>query len=131
MTDNEIISYLGNPWLEGATGPHEFDCWGLLRYIMRHHYGKIVEQIPLGNPAAILDVVQGKLTYGEWVQLDEPKDGCGALLRGGSEPHVGVWLQNDGGGVLHSIKGSGVVYSNKRDLKVLMFPRVKYYDKVK
>lgn len=127
MTDAEILSYLGKPWTEGAEGPDAFDCWGLLRWVLEHHYGQHVPRLPLGEPEAIMRAVRERLATGEWVPMQMPCDGCGALLRGGTEPHVGVWLANDGGGVLHSMRGTGVVFSRERDLRNLMFPRVKYY----
>lgn len=31
--------YIGLPWVAGAQGPDEFDCWGMVRWILKHEYG--------------------------------------------------------------------------------------------
>lgn len=127
MTDSEIRSYLGIPWQEGARGPEAYDCWGLLMHILNKFYCREIPEIPLEHPELCMAIAKENFESGKWTQVTEPLDGDAVLLRGGLRPHVGIWLENDQGGVLHSMNGMGVLFSSMRDLRVLQFPRVKYY----
>ena len=36
---SDIINrYVGKPWVSGGRGPDEFDCWGLVKYVMANEY---------------------------------------------------------------------------------------------
>ena len=37
--------YIGRPWVAGAQGPDSFDCWGFVRYVLKHEYGHDVPQV--------------------------------------------------------------------------------------
>ena len=80
--------YIGCPWVAGAQGPDSFDCWGFVRFVLLHEYGYNVPP----------DVV---------------------LMRQAKNPvHAGLWLDIDGGGILHCVRGSGVVFQNIASLNL-------------
>ena len=68
-----------------------------------------------------------KMRSGEWEIADSPAHGDGVLLRDGNDPHVGIYLDLDGGGVLHALEGKGVVFTALRDLNFLGFARPTFY----
>lgn len=127
MTPLEVLPYIGLPHEDGATGPYAYDCWGLLRHIQQRYFGVEMPDAPIGDEAACLAMYEEEMVSGRWRTVDVPQHGDGALLRGGLLPHVGTWLDIDGGGILHSLSGSGVIFSNPRNIKLLGFPRVTYY----
>ncbi|MEM7073040.1 MAG: hypothetical protein AAF418_05665 [Pseudomonadota bacterium] len=43
----------------------------------------------------------------DWRKIDTPEQGCGVLMEKGS--HCGVWLDVDGGRVLHAHRFRGIV----------------------
>lgn len=104
--------YIGLPWANGAQGPEAFDCWALVRHVQREHYGR---ELPIINVDAenYREVCASFETHPErarWSLVDAPQDGdCVLTHRGWQIDHVGVYLDLDGGRVLHSIRGSGVV----------------------
>ncbi len=54
---------------------------------------------------------------GHWQPVAAYRDGDGVMMRTARYPiHVGVWLEADGGRVLHCAAGSGVVCQSRRDL---------------
>lgn len=59
--------------------------------------------------------------------VDNPKHGDAVLLRGGDCPHVGIWLEFERGGVLHSLEGVGVIWTPEYKLNTLGFGRSTYY----
>jgi cell wall-associated NlpC family hydrolase len=107
--------YIGLPWVAGAQGPDSFDCWGFVRFILQHEYGYKVPPVNV-NPECLRDVLQAFRNDQAFQAFDEvPKlqDGDVVLMRQAKNPvHAGIWLDIDGGGVLHCVRGSGVVFQN-------------------
>lgn len=48
--------YIGLPWVAGAQGPDEFDCWGMVRWILKHEYGIDVPAVNV-NPDNLRSVL--------------------------------------------------------------------------
>ena len=85
---NHYVDLIGKRFREGARGPAEYDCWGLLQCVLRR-MGHNPTDFP-SDPALLLQAISD-----EWQPLDrEPiEPGDGILLRS-SDPrylwHVGV-----------------------------------------
>ena len=46
-------------------------------------------------------------------EVEKPQDGDVVLMRQSKNPvHAGLWLDTDGGGILHCVRGIGVIYQN-------------------
>ena len=107
--------YIGRPWVAGAQGPNSFDCWGFVRYVLKEEYGYDVPQVNV-NPECLRDVLMAfrtDLAFTAFEEVDAPQDGDVVLMRQAKHPvHAGLWLDIDGGGVLHSVRGNGVVFQN-------------------
>jgi cell wall-associated NlpC family hydrolase len=107
MTLDEVRSYLGKPYVAGADGPDAFDCRGLVCWILRHHFSRDVPNLPIGPQLG--DLWSESITSGAWETVDLPKHGDAVVLRGGADPHVGVYLEVPSPGVLHAWEGVGQV----------------------
>lgn len=121
--------YLGHRWESGATGPDAWDCGTFVRHIELLHFGRAVPDVVV-DATRMRDVVRAidGLDLGDWDEVAQPRDGDGAILaysRHGS--HVGVWIDVDGGGVLHCQNGAGVIFTPANRLKMCGWARVKYY----
>lgn len=127
MTPQQAGHYIGTPWVLGAEGPEAYDCWGLLRHVEREYFNVDMPQITSFEMVDAASMFQEKVESGAWVQNAFPQHGDGALLREGNEPHVGIYLDIDGGGILQSIRGVGVVFTPLRNLRTMGYSRVKYY----
>lgn len=101
--------YIGRRWVSGGRGPDTFDCWGLAWWVEREHYGREIPCYPVAEypERGATDVgwardvflrVQALLSG--WVRTDAPIDGSVVVMNGGS--HVGVYVEADGGLVLHA-----------------------------
>lgn len=122
--------YIGRPWVAGAQGPNSFDCWGLVRYVLKHEYGHDVPQVNV-NPECLRDVLQAfrrNLAFTAFVEVPYPRDGDVVLMRQAKNPvHAGIWLDVDGGGVLHCCRNSGVVFQNVPSLNATGWFLHSYY----
>ncbi len=111
--------YIGTPYSETGEGPESFYCWSFFRHIEKQHFSRELPSIP--NEDHLLAVAKSFRDRGErkdWVLTDDPKDGDGVLMRQARYPtHCGVWLDIDGcAGVLHCVRGNGVVFQRMDDL---------------
>ncbi|MBW4789115.1 C40 family peptidase [Alcaligenes faecalis subsp. faecalis] len=125
MTADDANQYIGLPWRLGARGPSEYDCRGLLVHCRSTYFGGGIPDFELGDAAR--DLYAHKMRSGEWQIVAIPEHGDGVLLRDGNDPHVGIYLDLDGGGVLHALEGKGVVFTALRDLNFLGFARPTFY----
>ncbi len=107
--------YIGLPWVAGQQGPDSFDCWGFVRYVLKHEYAYDVPRVNV-NPECLRDVLHAfrtDLAFQAFEEVYAPQDGDVVLMRQAKYPvHVGLWLNIDGGGVLHCVRGNGVVFQN-------------------
>lgn len=59
------------------------------------------------------------LAFQAFVEVEKPQGGDVVLMRQAKNPvHAGLWLDIDGGGVLHCVRESGVVFQNIRSLNL-------------
>jgi cell wall-associated NlpC family hydrolase len=126
MTPADINRYIGLHWVAGARGPESFDCWGLLRHVQDAHFGIEIPDVPAFGAVA-REMYDERMNSREWEIVDQPFHGAGVLMRGGDDAHVGIWLDLEGGGVLHSMERVGVIWSPKLTLRMLGFCRLKFY----
>lgn len=100
--------YIGEPWIAG-----EHDCWHFARRVWREVFGFAVPPIEVDalNRMASTRAFGTHPEVAAWTPLAAPEDGAGVLLGKSSRAcHVGVWANCDGGGVVHCIEHSGVVF---------------------
>lgn len=127
MNQDDVIPYIGLPHKPGARGPDAYDCWNLLCHIQATHFGVQMPEAPIGDEQACLALFKDKAESGQWIAVATPEHGDCALLRGGQWPHVGVFLEFDGGGVLHAMEGRGIIWTRTANLRAFGFGRTVYY----
>lgn len=122
--------YIGRPWVAGAQGPDSFDCWGFVRYVLKHEYDHDVPQVNV-NAECLRDVLlafRTDLAFQAFKEVEKPQDGDVVLMRQSKNPvHAGLWLDVDGGGVLHCVRDSGVVFQNVCSLNTCGWYLDSYY----
>lgn len=121
---------IGRPWISGHQGPDSFDCWGFFRYVQRTHFKLEVPFID-ADAENFRDVAKkfgGSQERDNWISQTTPKDGDAVLMAHCKYPsHVGIWIDADGGGVLHCVRGEGVVFGTLTSLKNSGWARVEFY----
>ena len=130
MSGHWAQQYLGRPWAPGAAGPDRFDCWGLFRHVQRTHYGRDLPEI-LVDPLSVLSCVRAiddQQHSGLWQEVEHPQDGDAVVMAQGRIPtHIGIWIDVDGGRVLHAQQGAGVIASSPQALTSMGWTHRRYY----
>jgi hypothetical protein len=132
--DHWANNLVGRPWIPGGRGPAAFDCWGLLVHVYREHYAL---EVPghIGHHSEDLRenirLYTEELTSGKWVELDageDPVDGHAVAISAGRRfHHVGVFLDVDGGLILHALQGKGVLAQTAAGLRTFGLNNLKFY----
>lgn len=125
MTPAEIRCYVGKPYELGADGPESYDCRGLVCRVLRMHFGRDVPVLPVGPQLG--HVWAENMSTGAWETVTRPRHGDAVVLRGGNDPHVGIYLESAGPGVLHAFEACRqVVWTPFDRLRMLGFSRLSF-----
>lgn len=125
MTADEIIQYIGLPWIAG-----ERDCWAFFRELQARHYGLFVPAVDIDalDLRCVVSAFDGHDEKRNWTEIELPEDGCAVLMQRNRYPsHIGMWVNVDGGKVLHCAQGIGVVCQNLQALKFEGWTRISYW----
>lgn len=124
------VKYVGLPYEIGSRGPEKYDCWGLFKHVYEKEFGIKMPDLP-GITMTSVKSQSRTIEAGiedEWVNVLQPFDGAGVAM--GQKQHihhVGIYLDVDGGKILHANSGTGVVASSPAHLRILGFHQILYY----
>lgn len=112
--------YIGRPWENGACGPDAYDCYGVVRAVYLDQLGVTMPVLdvdalaPLSVRRAMRDY-----DYSQWQEIERPEQTFDVVeMSLANRPHhVGVYIDLDGGGVLTSIEGAGVIFQTLSSLR--------------
>lgn len=99
--------YLGKPWRAGAAGPDAYDCWGLLCAVLAARAGIKVDVIahPPEELRALIAFFRDHAEFANWREVDTPTELDAVVMAQAKHPfHVGVWVDANGGRVLHACR---------------------------
>jgi len=121
--------YIGKKWVSGARGPDEFDCWGLLLYVLKNEFNLDIEKeyhIHGKDIFKITKAYEKAVSSNNWERKKIPRNGHAvALSKGKKIHHAGIWISD---GCLHSLDGSCVVHNNLFSLRRNGFTRIEFYE---
>lgn len=120
--------YIGAPWEAGAQGPQAFDCMGFFRHLQVAHFGVKVPSIiapDYDDPSVLVELFGKHQERAKWTRIDQPAHGCAVIVH--RPMHIGTWLGIDGGGVLHCVRGPGVVFTADSAWPVSGFGRREFF----
>lgn len=122
---------IGLPWSRGATGPGEYDCWGLVRHVQRARFGVEMPVLAIGS-ATNWSGLRSMINRTQWGPAAVASDGDVVTMKGADGAHVGVVIAVDGSlTVLHCIgnesNAGGVITTPIEDLPSLGFGRVEIW----
>ena len=126
-----VNDYIGKPWEKGAAGPDAYDCGGLVRTVMRTHYGIELRDIGADCASLIRQVraIDSDPAWSAFAQVGTPQDGdLVKLIRQTRPMHVGIWVAlSTGGGILHAHQGGGVVFDEPWIVMAKGWGKLEYY----
>ena len=100
--------YIGTPWVSGVS-----DCWHFARRVWREQFGIVVPVVNVDAASALAGrkAFRDQSRHG-WHEVQTPMEGDAVLMTMAQTPcHVGIWLDPEGGGVLHSVEGIGAIFT--------------------
>jgi len=127
----EIEQLIGKPYEPGAQGPDSYDCWGLAKKVQKTLFNREMPSIkdPPTNLKTLIRFVKNHEARGQWIKSDGPKHGQLVELAHGKNPfHIGVYLDIDGGGLIHSVNPLGVCFDRLATLEAAGWRRFVYHD---
>lgn len=131
MTDYAWINdYVGLPWDRGANGPDRFDCFGLVQYVGNRYFNLDIPDLAT-HPETLkqaIRAIRDTENWGEFGPVNSPQSGDLVKMYRHSDPdHIGIWVDVDGGGVLHSARGIGVMFDSPFLLVSMGWVKLEYY----
>jgi cell wall-associated NlpC family hydrolase len=122
--------YIGMPYELGARREDCVDCWGLLWLIYHEQFGIELPEFP-GIAAASAIAINSTLrdsVQSDWIQIPKPFEGCavGMGMRKALH-HVGVYVNADGGRIVHGWDGRNVVADTLKSLSSKGFRTVAFF----
>jgi hypothetical protein len=121
--------YVGKPWVKGARGPNAYDCFGLFLDAYKAVDG--VELPDLGELSKIAEnrIIRDSAASDEWKRIDLPEQELDAICMGRNDVihHIGIWTEADGGRVIHSVEGSGVISQTLAQIMGAGYRTIQFY----
>lgn len=130
MSAHWAEQYIGTPWTKGGEGPDSFNCWNFFRHVQQLHFGRAVAPVHADedSPRDFIDAFRSHPERGDWLEVPRPAEGDGVEVWHIRYPwHIGVWVNVDGGGLLHCVRGMGVIFSRAHELPAQGFGRIVCY----
>lgn len=120
--------YIGLPYEAGGQGPLAFDCMGFFRMVQGRHFARDVPAIiapDYTDEAALVDLFRHHAERRRWVRVPVPRHGDAVIIH--RPLHIGVWLDDDGGSVLHCSRQGGVIFTRAASWRLSGFGRREYF----
>lgn len=125
----DLDDLLGKPWKRGARGPDAYDCWGLVWEVQRR-FGRSLPTVD-DPPTSLMGVAKlfRDTDIRDLLQkVERPEHGCIVEMSHSSRPyHVGVYLDVDRGGIIHSLGKLGVQFDRMPNLLAAGWNNFTYY----
>lgn len=125
-----INAHICKPWADGAMGPDSFNCWGLLRAAraaLFNHYLPVVD-VSAFQMKAVISTFKDSPERERWDINKRALHGSAVTMRNSdNSAHIGIFLDVDRGGVLHSVQGSGVRFDHLIVLPLMGFRRITFW----
>lgn len=127
----EVSDLIGLPYVVGAQGPNEFDCWGLAKEVQKRLFNRDMPSIedPPTDLHNLMNFIKKHPARRQWLKSKGPKHGQLVELAHGKHPfHIGVYLNIDGGGLIHSVNPLGVCFDRIPALEAAGWRKFIYHD---
>lgn len=122
---------LSLPWEAGGRGPTTYDCWGLLVKVYRERLSIELPEYNTIDPTN-LGVCSREISLqasSMWTQIEKPVPLCAVGLSRSIKflHHVGIYIPEDSGLILHCHEESGVIIQSEQELRHQGWRRIEFY----
>lgn len=124
-----VQEYMAARFAPKTYGPAEFDCWGLVWHVGKFQAGIDWPRFDdVAYQMARIDAeIKGQAASKDWHQVEARQEFDVVLMRRAGEAyHVGIWLDVDGGRVLHATP-EGILCNQVRELHNMGFQHLTWW----
>ena len=132
MNRADIINALiGCPYGLGGRTAGTVDCYGAAKILQRELFGRDMPDFSMpaeAGRAAIAAAIAVHPERSRWREIAAPADGAlVTMARNTCGYHLGTWLEDDGGIVVHAIEDCGVVADTLQTLQAVGWRRFRFH----
>ncbi len=120
-----ITKYLSKPWINGQQ-----DCWQLVRDVYREQLNIELPQIVVNAEKLreVITAMESTTNLSDWQPIEQPGHWSLVFWSQLTRPsHVGIYLDIDGGRILHNTQRTGVVCQSVHDMSLQGWCNPRYY----
>lgn len=126
-----INAILGTPYDLGGRKPGTLDCYGAARLVQRELFGRDMPDFAMPGEAGRTAIAAAIAVHPErmrWQEIDNPEDGAlVTMARNHAGYHIGTWLADEGGLIVHAIEDCGVVVDTIASLEAVGWRRFRFH----
>lgn len=126
-----IKGLIGRPYELGAGGPVAFDCYSATREVQRLVFGREMPSFEMPGQAGRMGIAAAISAHPErdrWVEVTDAVDGAiVTMARHLQGYHMGTWLEEDGGVIIHSLEDIGVTVDGLPALRAIGWRRFRFH----
>jgi hypothetical protein len=126
-----INALMGRPYRLGAQGPEAFDCYSTVRALQLGLFRRDMPAFEMPSQAgrmAMAAAIAVNPERANWRETDRSVDGAiVTMARNLQGYHMGTWLSEDGGLVIHAIEDCGVVADTIMSLEAVGWRRFRFH----
>lgn len=126
-----INAIMGMPYDLGGRMDGAVDCYGCARLIQSRVFGREMPEFSMPADAGRIAIASAIAVHPErarWAEVDLPSDGAlVTMARNDCGYHIGTWLDDDGGIIVHAMEGVGVVADTIQSLKAVGWRRFRFH----
>lgn len=133
MSRADIINGLmGKPYrLGGQGGDDAVDCYSATRHLQLALFGRDMPAFDMPSEAGRLAIAAAIAEHperGRWIEIAKPRDGAiVTMARNVCGYHLGTWLAEDGGIIVHALEEVGVVADTLPSLASIGWRRFRFH----
>jgi len=126
-----INGLVGTPYRLGAQGPEAVDCYSTARILQKRLFDRDMPEFQMPGEAGRTAIAAAIAVHSErsrWHEIETPVDGCLiTMARHLQGYHLGTWLAEDGGIIVHALETVGVVVDTISTLQAVGWRRFRYH----
>lgn len=125
-----VNALIGRPYRLGGQD-REVDCYACARILQRDLFGRDMPDFAmpaLAGRATIAAAIAVHPERARWTEIEAPEDGAlVTMARQDCGYHIGTWLAEDGGIIVHAIETVGVVADTIASLQAIGWRRFRFH----
>lgn len=126
-----VNTLIGSPYKLGAQGPDRFDCYGVTRVLQATLFRREMPVFAMPGGAGRAGIAAAIAVHPErdrWREVEAPSDGAiVTMARNECGYHLGTWLADDGGVIVHALETVGVTTDTLATLEAVGWRRFRFH----